>query len=92
MHAVQAEPAEAAEEPANEAPAAAQEPAPRLSQPVLVEDIPAPAMDAGPVREAEPVMAAAAPALETATLERDYEPDQERRDKFFSRLSKWAKK
>ena len=50
-----------------------------------------------PVIEAirEPVFEPAAePAPAMAAVEQgpDYEPDQERRDKFFSRLSKWAKK
>jgi hypothetical protein len=47
---------------------------------VVVVESPAPA----PEPEHEPVAALAdAPA---------YEPDQERRDKFFSRLSRWSKK
>lgn len=58
----------------------------------------APASRAEPIVEAirEPVFEPAsepAPAM-AAVVESgpDYEPDQERRDKFFSRLSKWAKK
>jgi ribonuclease E len=39
--------------------------------------------------EAEEAVIAAAPPL---TPEVDYEPDQERRDKFLSRFSRWAKK
>ena len=31
-------------------------------------------------------------AMEASTPDLAYEPDQERRDKFFSRLSRWAKK
>ena len=51
-----------------------------------------------PVVEAvrEPVMAAPepeeAPVLEPVADAPAYEPDQERRDKFFSRLSRWSKK
>jgi hypothetical protein len=37
--------------------------------------------------EAEPAAAPPEPVQEV-----NYEPDQERRDKFFSRLSRWAKK
>ena len=56
---------------------------------------------AEPVREtyAEAISAvaeveapAAAVALATAPDSPAYEPDQERRDKFFSRLSRWSKK
>jgi ribonuclease E len=36
--------------------------------------------------------AAAAEAPQAEAPEVAYEPDQERRDKFFSRLSRWAKK
>ncbi|HRP11995.1 MAG TPA: hypothetical protein PLK37_13260, partial [Terricaulis sp.] len=63
-------------------------PAPRAAEPP-----PAPieaaleAFDPDPVEEPAPVLAAI--ATEPAP---DYEPDQERRDKFFSRLSRWAKK
>jgi hypothetical protein len=37
------------------------------------------------ISDAEPAAAESDPGP-------DYEPDQERRDKFFSRLSRWAKK
>jgi ribonuclease E len=42
--------------------------------------------------EAEPPMAIAAAEPEPLVATVTYEPDQERRDKFFSRLSRWSKK
>jgi hypothetical protein len=49
---------------------------------------PEPAAEA-PILVAEPDEA---PAPAPAWAEVDYQPDQERRDKFFSRLNRWAKK
>jgi hypothetical protein len=48
-------------------------------------EFPEPAIAAAPAAEPEPASALAAEAS-------TYEPDQERRDKFFSRLSRWSKK
>jgi ribonuclease E len=74
----------------------------RSAEPVATEAEP-PAAEPVPVAVAEPqpelrVAAStefapepSAP-LEAAAPEEPYEPDQERRDKFFSRLSRWAKK
>jgi hypothetical protein len=67
-------------------------------EPAAAEVIQHPAVTASPVLAPEPVYAmaeaeeaiiAAAPPLEP---EPEYEPDQERRDKFLSRFSRWAKK
>ncbi len=61
-----------------------------IIQHLAVIDTPAPAP--APVyamAEAEEAIVAAAPPLEPAP---EYEPDQERRDKFLSRFSRWAKK
>ncbi|MBN8608887.1 MAG: hypothetical protein J0L81_18380, partial [Caulobacterales bacterium] len=58
-------------------------------------EIAEPAPRAAPVREHEEVAAVAMADAEPAMPEPEplnYEPDQERRDKFFSRLSRWAKK
>jgi hypothetical protein len=55
-------------------------------------ETPAPAPTPAPVyamAEAEEAIVAASPPLEPQP---DYEPDQERRDKFLSRFSRWAKK
>ncbi|MBY0564657.1 MAG: ribonuclease E/G [Hyphomonadaceae bacterium] len=83
----------------------APQPAPEEAE--APEEAPAPTrVEVAPVRTAEPVMPAlaavasnddaplpvsalASAATESATL---YEPDQERREKFFMRLSRWAKK
>jgi ribonuclease E len=53
----------------------------REEEPATVEAVEAPAVAA---------VAEAAPAYEEPAL--DYEPDQERRDKFLSRFSRWSKK
>ncbi|MEZ5960753.1 MAG: ribonuclease E/G [Hyphomonadaceae bacterium] len=58
-----------------------------------------PAVEPAPETFAEPVVVAAEPpppaeerVLEPVADAPAYEPDQERRDKFFSRLSRWSKK
>jgi ribonuclease E len=71
-------------------------------EPEAPEPAPPTPIMAAPPREPEfaeesplPVMAAisdADPAAAESDPGPDYEPDQERRDKFFSRLSRWAKK
>ncbi|MBL8531929.1 MAG: ribonuclease E/G [Hyphomonadaceae bacterium] len=59
--------------------------------PETAEVIPHPAAE--PAFEPAPVVAEEEPAHAAyAAEEPTYEPDQERRDKFFSRLSRWAKK
>jgi len=64
-------------------------PAPELIVHAVAE--PEPAVEAvHVVAAAEPVMETIAVAPEPAPL--NYEPDQERRDKFFSRISRWSKK
>ncbi|MFZ2031663.1 MAG: hypothetical protein WAU68_15225, partial [Vitreimonas sp.] len=68
---------------------AAPVPAEVIQHPAIVE---APVETPAPVyamAEAEEAVIAAAPSL---TPDVDYEPDQERRDKFLSRFSRWAKK
>ncbi|MGE0741830.1 MAG: ribonuclease E/G [Hyphomonadaceae bacterium] len=63
--------------------------------PVEAEIIVHPAAEPAPIvaREPEPVIAAEeSEPVPDLVAETSYEPDQERRDKFFSRLSRWAKK
>ncbi len=79
--------AEESEEPRSIAEAPARNVAPealpeRQSEPVLVA-----AIEAAPREESDAFTASAPEAPATP-----YEPDQESRDKFFSRLSRWAKK
>jgi ribonuclease E len=68
-----------APEPASPTPIMAAPP----REPEFAEESPLPVMAA--ISDAEPAAAESDPGP-------DYEPDQERRDKFFSRLSRWAKK
>ncbi len=74
--------AEAAE-PAEEA---------ELEQTDAREEAPVPAEPAYAAQDREPELVTAAPAMADAEPAPNYEPDQERRDKFFSRLSRWSKK
>ncbi len=67
-------------------------PSAEITQPLAMVETPAPAPAPAPVyamAEAEEAIVAASPPLEPQP---DYEPDQERRDKFLSRFSRWAKK
>jgi ribonuclease E len=65
-----------------------------IVHPAVAEPVSAP--KAAPAREQEPEIethvAAAAAEVEPVADAPSYEPDQERRDKFFSRLSRWSKK
>jgi ribonuclease E len=73
-----------------------------VAAPVSEPEIVAVAPPTPPVAPAAPVVVASAPELTVVAETPDdapeaaevaaYEPDQERRDKFFSRLSRWAKK
>jgi ribonuclease E len=71
-------------------------PAEAVAADIIMHPAAEPAAEAAPV---ESVVAHAAEAAAAATAQPEapaaevtYEPDQERRDKFFSRLSRWAKK
>jgi ribonuclease E len=75
------------EAPAYVAPTPA--PAPEPVAPVVETRQPDPAPQPQP--EPEPAMAESAPAREL-TSEVDYSPDQERREKFLARLSRWGRK
>ncbi|MGQ0534439.1 MAG: Rne/Rng family ribonuclease [Caulobacteraceae bacterium] len=72
------------EAPADQPPEAP-EAAEIIVHPAVVETAPAP-------EPAMPAHAAAAPEPEPVADAPVYEPDQERREKFFSRLSRWSKK
>jgi ribonuclease E len=64
-----------------------------IVHPAVAEPVSAP--KAAPAREQEPEIEthdAAAAEVEPVADAPSYEPDQERRDKFFSRLSRWSKK
>jgi ribonuclease E len=61
-------------------------------RPAAAEQAPAPVLVSEPVLETVEGGLADEPPPQPEFPQPAYEPDQERRDKFFSRLSKWAKK